>query len=379
MAHAPLSPSAAHRWLVCPASVKESKSTVSVDSDASKEGTATHEVGYIWLTTGHPPAVGTQTSNGLTVTEEMVETAEWFVRYVLHIADEDGCPEAPSVVMAEEKVAIGGFFGLDPSICFGTADAAVLGTDTLTIVDLKAGYKDVVAEQNPQTALYGLGFMEEMGWMYQRVRLAIVQPRNGGVKEWVLTKAELLAWGDKHRQAVAEAAAEVERYQPTEEGCRYCPAAGVCKAAQAEALALARREFDDPEAVVTRLSPEELSLLLSKVDLIDAVLKAAKEHALRLISVGHPIPGWKAVAGRKNRVWKDEGTIGSTLGLLGFDLDDVAPRKLISPAKAEALVGKKLLGDYITAPPGNPMLAPESDKRPALVHFDALDVGNLLD
>jgi hypothetical protein len=63
----------------------------------------------------------------------------------------------------------------------------------------------------------------------------------------------------------------------------------------------------------------------------------------------------------------------------GLDMDVLAPRTLLSPAKAIDAAGKNaapLLSMYMTKPQGAPTLAPESDRRPELPYareFSALD------
>lgn len=375
MAHAPLSPSAAHRWLVCPASVKEAANTVSADTDASKEGTAAHEVMNLWLTTGAPPALGVKLSNGLEVTQSMLDTAKAAVDYVTgYIAGKQ------HVLMAEEKVQIASFYGLEAELLHGTADVIVLTPEELLLADLKAGYVEVQAEDNVQLILYATGVMEEMGWMYPKVRLAIIQPRNGGVKEWVLTKEELLSRAEALKPKVVLAASDDAPYVPSEEGCRYCPAAGVCRALQQNAIEVAQREFSTVDALVAHISPEELSSILAKADLIEAAVKAAREHALKLLSLGQEVPGWKMVEGRKNRVWKDEEKAIAAFRMFGYNEEEFAPRKMLSPAQAEKLLkDKKVMADLIETPAGKATLAPATDKRPALQPMSAIDTGNLLD
>lgn len=373
MGHAPLAPSAAHRWLVCPASVKESAQAVSSDTAASRDGTATHEVMALWLSEGAPPPVGKVCSNGLLVSPEMIEVARVAVDYVVGYVQ-----GRQHTLMSEEPVKIGSFFSLPEGTCEGTCDVLAIVGSELLVADLKAGWQEVQAEENPQLLLYAIGAMEEMGWMWERVRLAIIQPRNGGVKEWILTKEELLARAEAMRPAVAAAVSEAPAYVPTEEGCRYCPAAGVCRALQAESLAIAKMEFDATS--VTHLTPEELATLLAKADVIETAMKAVREHAMRLLQIGHEVPGWKLVEGRRNRVWKDEAAAVQTLTMLGYSADDIAPRKILSPAQTEKLLkDKKVMASLVETPSGKATLAPADDKRPALTPMGSIDTGNLLD
>jgi hypothetical protein len=357
--------------------VREAANTVSADSEASRKGTATHEVMKLLLDGAEVPSVA---ANGFVITAEMatmaLDAVVW-VRKYLH-------GKRAHTLMAEERVEIGPFFGLDQGIFYGTADVLAMADNELLVFDLKTGYVNVQAEENPQLLAYAIGASEELGWLFDTVRMVIFQPSAGGAVEWVLSKADLIARAQRMRPAVALALTEDAPYKPTEEGCRYCPAAGVCKALQAESLALAQREFTDVDAFVNHLTPEELSVILAKADLIETAVKAAREHALKLLQTGQPVPGWKMVAGRKNRIWREgvESFVVATLDVLGYERDQIAPRKLLSPAQVEKLLkNKEVVAGFVETPAGNPVLAPESDKRPALAGqvFDAIpDTGNLL-
>ena len=92
--------------------------------------------------------------------------------------------------------------------------------------------------------------------------------------------------------------------------------------------------------------------------------------------IGDELTPWKLVEGRSNRVFKDPDKAAQILHGEGVDPYE---RKLISPAKAEAALGKKrfaVVEDLVYKPPGKPKLAPSSDKRPPLiehVEFEPLD------
>jgi hypothetical protein len=94
------------------------------------------------------------------------------------------------------------------------------------------------------------------------------------------------------------------------------------------------------------------------------------------------VPGFKRVEGRKNRAWKAgaESQVKSLCASVGLAEDAYAPRSLVSPAQAEKLLKGYTkaddLADLIEKPKGEPVLAPASDKRPALPpDFNALEEG----
>ena len=100
--------------------------------------------------------------------------------------------------------------------------------------------------------------------------------------------------------------------------------------------------------------------------------KSVKDWALdQAVNHGAVFPGWKVVEGRANRVITDEAKAIDLLDRAGFTADTVTELKGIT--KLEEIVGKKMLADLLEdvliKPQGKPVLAPESDKRPALNSF----------
>jgi hypothetical protein len=98
-------------------------------------------------------------------------------------------------------------------------------------------------------------------------------------------------------------------------------------------------------------------------------------------AIPHPETGdYKLVEGRSIRVWnKPEGEIAAGLALELDDAGDLYEHKLVSPAKAEKLLGKRVdISDLIFKPPGRPKLVVGTDKRPAMTidpsaEFSALE------
>jgi hypothetical protein len=376
--HAKLQPSAAKRWQQCPASVRESENVPRTDTEDSLKGTAAHWAMAVWLQEGQPPLVGTKAPNGVELTQELLEIAGEHVGWVKgYIAQQ----KATCSLLVEERTQIGSYFGLDPALLWGTTDTAILAPTELVVADLKAGWQDVQAEENDQLILYALGLCEELGWLWDQIRLVIIQPRQGQPKEWVVSREELQKFAEDFKEPIANALSPDPRYGPSEDACRYCDAAARCKALHDEQLALAKREFDfvvtdgDAVTVAPHVTVEQVAEVLAKEKFIKAALSAMREHALRLIQLGTDVPGFKAVEGKKNRIWKPgaEQHVKEKLGEKAYK----AP-ELISPAQAEKL--DKSLAAFAEKPKGAPTLAPVTDKRAALPpHFDIVDVGDLLE
>lgn len=373
--HAKLSPSSGKRWLTCPASVEAEARVAKSDNEHSLAGTAAHWVREQWMTKGEPPPAGVKAPNGIDITQEMLELVGVGVGWTRSYIEQAG---GRCTLLVEEKVQIAEVFGLPAESCWGTTDQIIVAPKELVVYDLKFGYVDVVVDDNTQLTLYAIGACEALGWMHDTIRFVIDQPKNGGIKEWTTTKADLLKKVEEWKPKMLLAMSPDAPYVPSEEGCRNCAAAGVCVALQKYAIEAAKAEFSD----VSHITVEQLSLILQKADLVETAIKAARQHALKLIQLGQEVPGYKVVEGRKNRAWREgvERTVMENAEVLGFDLDILAPRKLCSPAQAEKAGLKQMVEQFAEKPKGNPVLAPSTDKRPALpAHFEALDVGDVLD
>jgi len=369
--HALLSPSSASRWRVCPGSVHMTKDVVREDTGYSLAGTAAHEAFAIWLTTGSAPEVNRMTAAGLPVTTEMIEMLRPMVEWVLDYQVMNGAR-----LFSEEKIEIGEHLGLPAGICWGTADVMMLSENELVIADLKTGYVSVDPDCD-QIKLYTLGAWFQTGCLYDTVRLVVLQPQDETtVKEKTFKRIELLEWAKDFALLMEVASSEDAPLQPDDDACRFCPAAGACPALQEQTLALAKFEaIGNPLA----LSLDQMAVILDKADLIEQAIKAIRGHVVKLLSTGVDVPGYKLVASKKRRAWKNEDTVIDDLLLAdaNIPLDRLAPRKIVSPAQAEKVLPKELVAKLCETPAGDPTLAREDDPRPAFkLDMPALDETN---
>lgn len=377
--HAKLSPSAAKRWFHCPGSIHLEPRVLDAGSKHSDAGTAGHLLFEKCLKTGKRPRfyVGEdlrdRKGRGAVVTEEMAGWVDDAVRWVRsYLKDNPG-----STLFSEERVDVGLAFGLelqpaeddDPAhtLCWGTSDLFIISPKRLVVFDLKLGYVDVEVENNDQLMLYLAGFEHAHAeYEFEEFLLVILQPRSGGPKEFTLFRADLEAWKAKHAPLVRRAVDPAAPLVPGEDACRWCPAAAMCPALREQTLEVARSEFAEPDT----LSQEQLLWMLDKADLIRTALDKYEGHAMQLLALGQTLPGWKRVKSKGgHRRWKDEPGAKKALRKLGLSEDDYMPRELLSPAQAEKVVGrggKELLAAFVEKPEGNPMLARETDPRPAL-------------
>ena len=390
--HAILSPSSAHRWMKCPASVALESDYPETSSEFADEGTAAHEIAARALITdveavAFLDTIVTVSGKDYPVTAEMAEHVQKYLDYVNAL-------KADSIMSAVEvRLPIGDITGEDGAE--GTSDFAAITNDgELVICDLKYGMGvKVDAERNPQLSLYALGALELYGLSYDigKVRLVIVQPRLNHVSEWLCDPGyldEFKAGVDNISHICGDVLAAYEKdktvyadlFEPGDDQCRFCKAKGNCPALTKHALETVSNGFSDISNPLSgdRLKPfteSELAPLMSSVDLIEGWCKALRDHCKGELLAGRSIPGWKVVEGRRGaRKWADALEVEGIMKGMRLKQDVMYEQSLISPTTAEKLAKAGDIGprqwprlqQLITQSEGSPTVVPESDKRPAL-------------
>jgi hypothetical protein len=166
------------------------------------------------------------------------------------------------------------------------------------------------------------------------------------------------------------------------EHCRFCKAAAVCPERRAASLRACQIEFaadgemSAPE--IASLGADQLGRLLSEIDQVEAWCKRVREYAFAEATNGHMPAGWKLVARRAVRKWNDEGETAKVLKLYGLHDEEIFTRKILSPAQADKLVGKKdakALASLWSKTSSGATLAPESDPRESVKSDPSLEFG----
>lgn len=394
--HALFSPSGAHKWIRCTGSLAMEKGLPYTTNDSAEEGTAAHELAAVTLTDG---AFYTKAYQGRIfnkeweATEEMCENVQLYVDALRDRIDEFKLAGAVEVhLFVENRIDISEVVGVPDQ--FGTSDAIFIavwadGTATLSVEDLKYGYRLVSAKDNEQLMVYGLGayMLYELSYDIREIRMVIHQPRREHVSDWSVTRDELLAFGETVRAAAQDAQAKMKLPKaqvvpfltPGEKQCQYCKAAGTCPALGKFVEDTVGAGFADitAELVVSPLqetsSGEDYALKLSKMPLVETWCKALLSSAEAFVFGGGDIPGWKIVAGKKGRrKWGDTSEAEEAMKSMRLRQEEMYNFKLISPTDAEKLLKKdsprrwNRLKALIVQSEGQPAMVEEDDKRPAL-------------
>jgi len=345
-----------------------------------------------------------------TVDGDMAEYVQVYLDYVRAIGGE---------LLVEQRLSITCVTG-EPD-AFGTSDAVVLAGDELVVVDLKYGRGvRVGAYQNPQLGIYGAAALAEHEFTndFKRVRMVIVQPRLHHIDEWVMplepaggaidgksmqtwaSNAQVFARHALKYIGVPPEQVALSDLHPGDDPCRFCKAKATCPALAEKVAADVGADFEvlaahseSPEQakqtvqeLVGAVAPEDLGKRMAAVDLIEGWCKAIRARVESELLAGGAVPGFKLVQGRKGaRAWTSATEAETLLKTMRLKVEQIYDLKLISPTTAEKLHKAGSIGprqwprllEIITQPDGALSVAPESDKREAVVVDSAADFEDL--
>ena len=368
--HAVLSASGAHRWLECPPSARLEESFEDRPSESAKEGTLAHAIAEAKVRNMLIDPLPKRSfnkilkdfTNNSMYQKEMDALTDEYAEYIREIML--SYTQKPYIAV-EVKLNLSTYIpeGL------GTADCIIISGNDLHIIDLKYGKNvPVSAEDNPQLKLYALGAVGEYELFYdiQSIHMHIFQPRNkNGGGTFTTNVQELKAWGESIRPTVKMAYMGLGE-QKAGPWCGFCKAKPICQKHAEKCRELAKLDFKKPEL----LSREEIGQILQTAKDVASWAKALEEYALSEVLKGNDVPGWKAVEGRKTRVWTDMDMVFKKLTSSGVSEEILWTKSPLTLAQVEKEIGKKefnaLVGDMVTTSTGKPTLVPDSDKRESI-------------
>lgn len=397
--HARLSPSAAKRWMTCPGSVKliEALNIPDKPSKYAAEGTVAHEVHELCLVKNHQAKdyIGkTIEADGFKfkVNQDMVDAVQMSLDYIQDRIDMAELEGLRVEVQVEVRSSLE-YLGI-PGLDGGTSDVVLLFWDGDELVDIEVfDYKHgagvaVECIDNPQAMCYGLGICAK----YQAkaelpVRITISQPRahhpDGRIRYWDTTAEHLMDWQDEELVPCAKATLEEDaEFQPSDDGCRFCPVAGQCPALYKRSQEVAMIDFDECEddvqlPDVETLTAEQKQFIMDHAGTIRSFIVAVENQVKQEVDQGsQEYEGrYKLVRKTTRRKFSEDATDELVSPLFDhLEHEDIFEEKSRSMTEIErrlkkavgAKQAKEIMADITTKPEGELVIAPITDKRKAV-------------
>lgn len=368
MAHALLSPSSAHRWLVCTPSARLAEMLPEPKRkggfDHAKNGTTAHEYAEAQLKRYYKQITATEYNEAVRKVKDSEfysdEFEEYVAQYVLYVRSQMGEATEPHFEMRvdySQWVPHG----------FGTSDVILIEGDTIHVIDAKFGVMIVDAQDNAQMRLYALGAYNIFKASHPNLKhvvCTIVQPRVNNISTEEITVSELLNWAETVVKPQALKADKGEGEFVAGDHCTFCKAKAQCRARSEFMQAAVADDFRPPAT----LSDAELTKTFRRIPQIKAWLKDVEEYLLNQAVNGAPLPGFTLGKTSTKRRIEDQELAKIKLVDAGFDEDELfEPATLKSVAQLEKIVGKEelkqLLGQLIVKPEGEHKLVEDKTKE----------------
>ena len=366
-AHAALSASSSHRWLMCPPSVKLSEQFEDKPSVYAEEGTFLHELSEMklhrYLGDMTPEVLEAQYAEHRDndfYSDEAENVTDEYVDFCIETIESvrASCPDP--LILVEHRLDFSEYVPDG----FGTGDLVIVADGVLEIADFKGGRGvRVEADHNSQLMLYGLGALLEFDPLYdiKTVRMTIVQPRLNNISTYETTAEELVRWAKTEVRPKALLAASGKGEFCAGEWCRFCKARHTCRKRSEYHMRLAERDFKQPDL----LTDAEILDILPVAESLNSWVQDLISYATQQAVGGKAWPGYKLVAGRSARRYTSEAEVIRAATEAGFT--DIYKTTLLSVGDLEKRMGRKrfseVLGKYVIKPVGAPQLVPESDPR----------------
>lgn len=418
-AHALLAPSSAYAMIECKASTAAQIGQPDNENEDAASGTATHELSAWCLTSGNDAEaylgrVIVVSQWEFEVDEDRAARAQMYVGGIRARIAAYELTGATVQMFVEQRLSIEHITGEKGAK--GTTDCVLIvtwpdGRALIDVSDLKDGHREVSAVKNYQGMFYASAALEEHGAFvdFDTVKINIYQPRlSEHPSEWELSADELREWINTVAKPAAETAMlyvegldtfplTLRDFNPGEKQCQYCKAKAVCPALAKFVEDTIGADFDEiveplippPEDFISLLDNDKLGQIYPALPLIESWGKAVLARIEHELLAGNAVPGTKLVQGRRgHRKWNNTDEAEALLKSMRLKQEQMYNFKLISPTQTEKLLAKesprrwKKAEAMIVQPNGSPSVAPDSDKRAALViapivdDFEVVDAGD---
>ncbi len=367
--HAVLSPSKASRWIGCPGSVAACIGIPNTSSTYADEGTAAHAVAAARLLNQPEPAVAD------------AQTSDYIDAYVNTVRN----AATGKILLVEQRLNLERWTGEKGGK--GTSDAVIIDLPNrfLEVWDLKFGMGHMVfAENNEQLMLYALGVLDLVEALYgpmEQIKLVISQPRRDHLSEFVISREDLIWFGQKARSAGELALSLVGKpddeicmfLKPTEDACIFCPRKAICPALAKLVQDTVFEEFATVDPLPAESGARKITSgtvpTAGTLNLIGDWVAAKRAYIEEQLRAGLEVEGWKLVLGKKgNRKFSDLKQVEKLLKSLKFKKDQIYETSLIPLTKIEKIVPKPkwpVFEKLIVQADPVPIAVASSDKRPA--------------
>lgn len=355
--------STAKRVMNCPGSVAlVAKMPPQPSSSYADEGTLLHDTIAQILDKGTDPSeyLGT-VYNGVELTQDLIDTKLIPALELLNEID----PESIMEFSVENRV---GFGDRLPGV-FGSTDLLCRVGNRAVCLDWKFGDGVTVeAEENPQPMFYSAAARRTEGleWWHEgaeTLELVIIQPPH--IRRWTTTFARIDQF-EKDLIRAVKTAKKPDAPLASGDWCRWCAAKPVCPVMTGALDRVVNSQLEGIDAA-------QIGEYLQKADMLEDWIKSLRELAFQMLEAEKPVPGYKLVAKRGTRKWRDPNEAYAALRAVGLTDHDVwEPEELLSPAKMEKVLKKQKLAlpdDLVESVSSGNTLASEDDPRPAALTF----------
>ncbi len=341
--------SSAARVIACPPSRLAVEGIPSPETEHSRRGTVLHDIMEGWLTANTVPAE---------FEDDAMRSKFEEAQRVMHLLLSDVTVKRTHAELRVHLTAIPG--------AFGTVDVLIEHHDNkVTILDYKFGDGVQVYPDCEQLHFYAAAAMTDPATKHlfngnTTVRLVIVQPSDRG-ETLRVHETDVLALLEFIRKAkFAVENGHRDELLNAGDHCRWCMVKPVCpeltrKAKQA-------LEWSDPH----ELDEIQIAEALDMTSELETWIKSIREYAHERLTHGQPIGGYKLVSRQARNKWRNDEDVIKWAGEIGLTPSDIYNMNLKSPAALNKLTHGDVPTDLYHKVSSGTVVAPESDKRPAV-------------
>jgi hypothetical protein len=220
----------------------------------------------------------------------------------------------------------------------------------------------VEAEENDQGLFYAAAAMRtpSLAWAFdgaKDIEIVIIQPPY--VRRWATTFSRVKRFEDDLINAV-QLSRKPDAPLAIGDWCRWCTAKPICPQMTGQIDRVTHTALKE-------IDSEALGRALALADKLEDFIADARALAQARLEKGMPVPGYKLVPKQSRRQWAKADKAEAWLASQGLE---PYKRELLSPAQAETALKEsktKLPSELVVSVSSGNTIAPESDKRPAVL------------